>query len=90
MPMTKITIKVLQELFTRFGLPDTIVSDNGTPFTSKELENFSKFLSINHLTIQDQMYWWKDLSMYLKEQVKRQMGSMQKMRNYKNSYLFIK
>ena len=40
---------MLQELFAGFGLPETIVSDNGTPFTSKEFENFCKLLSINHL-----------------------------------------
>ena len=45
----KITVKVLQELFARFGLPETIVSDNGTPFPSKEFEKFCKLLSINHL-----------------------------------------
>ena len=40
---------MLQELFARFGLPETIVSDNGTLFTSMEFENFCKLLSINHL-----------------------------------------
>ena len=40
---------MLQELFARLGWPETIVSDNGTPFTSKEFENFCKLLSINHL-----------------------------------------
>ena len=51
MPTTKTTIKVLQELFVRSGLPETSVSDNGTPFTSKEFENFCKLLSINHLKL---------------------------------------
>ena len=49
MPTTKTTIKVLQELFARFGLPETIVSDNDRPFTSKEFEHFFELLSINHL-----------------------------------------
>ena len=40
---------MLQELFARFGLPDTIISYNGTQFTSKEFENFCKLFSINHL-----------------------------------------
>ena len=40
---------MLQELFSRFGWPETFVDDNGTPFTSKEFENFCKLVSINHL-----------------------------------------
>ena len=48
-PTTKSTKNILEELFAKFGLPETIVSENGTPFTSKEFENFCKLLSINHL-----------------------------------------
>ena len=42
---------MLQEQFARFELPETIVSDNDTPFTSREFENFCKLLLINHLNL---------------------------------------
>ena len=47
---SKSTIDFLHEIFARFGIPDTIVSDNGTQFTSKEFENFCKMFSITHMT----------------------------------------
>ena len=47
-PTTK-TTKVLQELFSRFVLPETIISDYSTSFAPKECENFCKLFSINHL-----------------------------------------
>ena len=34
------TIKVLREIFSRHGLPETIVSDNGPQFISEEFRNF--------------------------------------------------
>jgi len=34
------TIQKLKETFSRYGLPDTIVTDNGTPFTSAEFSEF--------------------------------------------------
>ncbi|KAM7284519.1 uncharacterized protein ISCGN_001613 [Ixodes scapularis] len=40
------TIRQLRELFSRFGIPRTVVTDNGTPFTSEE---FSQFLKRNHV-----------------------------------------
>ncbi len=40
---------MLHELFARFGLPETIVPDNNTQFSSKEFENFCKMLPINYL-----------------------------------------
>ena len=49
-PTSTSTIDALRLLFSRFGVPKTIVSDNGTQFTSKELEEFCKALSIEHLT----------------------------------------
>ena len=37
-PTSTNTVNRLHELFARYGVPDTIVSDNGTQFTSKEFE----------------------------------------------------
>jgi len=44
------TIEKLKETFTRYGLPDTVVTDNGTPFTSGELSEFCELNGIKHLT----------------------------------------
>ncbi|PIK53373.1 hypothetical protein BSL78_09735 [Apostichopus japonicus] len=40
------TITVLRRLFATYGLPETIVSDNGTQFVSEE---FAQFLSSNNI-----------------------------------------
>ena len=93
-PTTKTIINVLQELFANLRLPETIVSDNGTHFTLKEFENISKLLSINYLKYAPNHPRSNELvERYIdvfKRVIKRQMGSKQKMRNYKNSYPFIK
>ncbi|XP_013175636.1 PREDICTED: uncharacterized protein K02A2.6-like [Papilio xuthus] len=39
----------LNELFSRFGIPRQIVTDNGTQFTSKEFEYFNRFYGIQHI-----------------------------------------
>ena len=49
-PTSTSTIDALRLLFSHFGVPKTIVSDNGNQFTSKEFEEFYKALSIEHLT----------------------------------------
>ena len=49
-PTSTSTIDALRLLFSRFGVPKTIVSDNGTRFSSEEFEEFCKALSIEHLT----------------------------------------
>ena len=50
-PTTKLVIGFPHELFTRFGVPDTIVSDNGTQFISNEFKEFCKTLVVEHITI---------------------------------------
>ena len=44
-----VTIQCLQTTFARFGLPQTIVSDNGSSFTSTEFQKFVKVNGINHV-----------------------------------------
>lgn len=40
--------KILRETFARFGLPTEVVSDNGPPFTSHEIQEFMKNNGIKH------------------------------------------
>ncbi|XP_029639543.1 uncharacterized protein K02A2.6-like [Octopus sinensis] len=46
---TSVTIDFLEELFTCYGVPDTIVSDNDTQFMAKEFERFCKSVQMNHV-----------------------------------------
>ena len=50
-PTSTNTVNRLHELFARFGVVDTIVSDNGTQFTSKEFEHFCSTFQVEHIRI---------------------------------------
>ncbi|KIH62534.1 integrase core domain protein [Ancylostoma duodenale] len=45
------TVKALKSLFTRYGLPQTIVSDNGTQFTSEQFKAMCDEGGIVHVKI---------------------------------------
>ncbi|KAK9702335.1 Integrase core domain [Popillia japonica] len=45
----KHVINCLRSLFARYGLPDTLVSDNGPPFFSTEFEEYMQKNGIKHL-----------------------------------------
>ncbi len=47
---TTATVRKLREIFARFGLPRTIVSDNGPQFTSDEFQTFCKSNCLHHVT----------------------------------------
>lgn len=47
---TDFTVSKLREVFTRFGLVDTLVSDNGTQFTSQNFKEFVSKNGIKHVT----------------------------------------
>ncbi len=42
------TIQVLKTLFSRYGLPEVLVSDNGPRFTSEEFQIFLKANGVKH------------------------------------------
>ena len=44
------TIARLRSLFTHYGLPETIVTDNGSVFTSAEFQEFTRRNGIHHST----------------------------------------
>ncbi|XP_046811309.1 uncharacterized protein K02A2.6-like [Lucilia cuprina] len=44
------TIKSLQSIFAIEGLPETIITDNGTQFSTKEFNKFCEINGIQHLT----------------------------------------
>jgi len=43
-------ITALKSIFSRYGVPATLLSDNGPQFTSAEMEEFSKIYSFDHIT----------------------------------------
>ncbi|XP_065076499.1 uncharacterized protein K02A2.6-like [Ochlerotatus camptorhynchus] len=45
------TIGILKDVFARFSVPATLVSDNGPQFTSAEFQGFCVENGIDHLTI---------------------------------------
>ena len=44
-------IRVLTDIFARFGFPEELVSDNGKQFVSAEFENFLKTCGIKHTRV---------------------------------------
>ncbi|XP_013382121.1 uncharacterized protein K02A2.6-like [Lingula anatina] len=47
----KAVIQKLKTHFARYGIPDSIVSDNGPQFSSEEFQKFCKAWDITHMTI---------------------------------------
>lgn len=43
------TIDKLRDLFSHYGIPEMIVTDNGTQFTASDFENFTSKNGINHI-----------------------------------------
>ena len=43
-------IRKLKTHMARYGIPDEVVSDSGSQYTSRELENFGKEYGFNHVT----------------------------------------
>ena len=48
-PTTTATISFLHDIFSRFGVPETLVTDNGTQFKSFEFADFCRVNGIQHI-----------------------------------------
>ena len=46
---SSVTIEQLRSIFSTHGLPEVLVTDNGTSFTSVEFQEFMKNNGINHV-----------------------------------------
>ena len=44
------TVQQLRTTFAQFGLPKTVVMDNGTAFTSAEFQEFLHMNGVTHIT----------------------------------------
>ena len=66
------TIEVLRELFSSYGLPEQVVSDNGPQFVSAEFETFMRNNGIKHIRCApyhpSSKDWQKDSSKHSKRQ----------------------
>ena len=49
-PTSAHTVEKVRAMFTTHGLPELLVSDNGTAFTSAEFQEFLSFNGVRHLT----------------------------------------
>ena len=49
-PSSNVTIKLLRPVFAQFGIPETIVSDNGSCFISEDFQQFLKSNGIKQIT----------------------------------------
>jgi hypothetical protein len=55
-------VEFMKEIMYRFGIPNNIITDNGTQFTTREFKNFCvdscikiKYASVSHLQSNDQV-----------------------------------
>ena len=48
---TATSFTTIQQLFAQFGIPETIVSDNGTQFSSSEFQQFCQASGIHHIQV---------------------------------------
>ena len=47
----KCAIPVYHKIFSEFGIPKKLKSDNGAPFNSHEFQRFSKYIGFHHQKI---------------------------------------
>lgn len=89
---TEATIQCLSSLFARYGLPEHLVSDNGTCFTSAEFQEFLGRNNIRHTTTAPRHPATNGLAEryvgYFKQQMKKLSDSSLSIHEKINKFLF--
>ena len=91
-PTTEITIKFLRGLFARFGVVNTLVSDNGSQFTSREFKDFCESYQINHVTTAAFHPWSNRQAERFVDTLKRalkKLDLLQLKKPFNNSFMYI-
>jgi len=54
---TRTVTKALKIMYVRYGVPDTVITDNGPQFSSEDFSSFAGFCTYNILTILPRIQW---------------------------------
>ena len=70
---TKLVLDALIDIFSNFGIPETIISDNGPCYKSQEFNSFCTRFDINHITGASYNYQANSIAEHMIQTIKQLM-----------------